>query len=132
MKHPIGMDRRSFVQMVGTTALWRAVGSRFGSSESPGAPTRTAGVAYVGGEHGIHVYSIAADERFIIQQTMTCAHPVAMSINGGNLYVANGISEYGSLPRGSVEAYAIDGATGRLEFKNRAPLSLSRNCRWAP
>jgi len=125
MKHPIGMDRRRFVQMVGTTALLRAVGGRFGWAASLGAPTRTARFAYLGGEHGIHVYSIAADERFIIQQTMACAHPVAMAINGGNLYVANGVSEFGSLPRGSVEAYAIDGATGRLEFKNRAPLSLS-------
>ena len=63
--------------------------------------------------------------RFIKQQTMASAHPVAMAISDGNLYVANGVSEYGSLPRGSVEAYAIDAATGRLEFKNRVPLSLS-------
>jgi YVTN family beta-propeller protein len=48
-----------------------------------------------------------------------------MAIRGGHLYVANGISEYGNLPRGSVEAYAIEAATGRLEFKNRVPLSLS-------
>ena len=125
MKQPIGMDRRRFVQMVGTTALWRAVGSRFVWSESPGAPTRTARFAYVGGEQGIHVYSIAADERFIKQQMMASAHPVAMAISDDHLYVANGVSEFGSLPRGSVEAYAIDAATGRLELKNRVPLSLS-------
>jgi 6-phosphogluconolactonase len=125
MKQPIGMDRRRFVQMVGTTALWRAVGGRFGWAESPGAPTRTARFAYVGGEQGIHVYSIAADERFIKQQMMASAHPVAMAISDDHLYVANGVSEFGSLPRGSVEAYGIDPASGRLEFKNRAPLSLS-------
>jgi 6-phosphogluconolactonase (cycloisomerase 2 family) len=71
------------------------------------------------------VYSIAADERFIKQQTIASAHPVTMAISDVNLYVANGVSEYGSLPRGSVEAYGIDAATGQLELKNRAPLSLS-------
>jgi len=48
-----------------------------------------------------------------------------MAISRGNLFVANGVSEYGSLPRGSVQAYAIDGATGHLALKNRVPLSLS-------
>ncbi len=119
------MDRRRFVQMMGSTALLVDVGSRFGWTASLGAPTRKAKFAYIGGEHGIHVYSIAADGAFIKQQTIASAHPVAMAISDGNLYVANGISEYGSLPRGSVEAYVIDAATGRLELINRAPLSLS-------
>ena len=39
---------------------------------------------------------------------LASALPVAMAISGGRLYVANGVSEYGNLPRGSVEAYAID------------------------
>ena len=125
MKHPIGIDRRRFVQMVGTTALLRAVGGRFGEAASLSAPKGTARFAYVGGDEGIHVYSIAADERFIKQQMMASPHPVAMAISDDHLYVANGVSEFGSLPRGSVEAYVIDAATGRLEFKNRAPLSLS-------
>jgi 6-phosphogluconolactonase len=125
MKQPIGLDRRRFVQMVGGVSLLGAVGSRLGLAASLGAPTRTAKFAYIGAEDGIHVYSIAADERFIEEQTIASAHPVAMAISHGNLYVANGISEYGGLPRGSVEAYAIDAATGQLEFKNRAPLSLS-------
>ena len=125
MKQPIGLDRRRFVQMVGGTSLLGAVGGRFGWAASLGAPTRTAKLAYIGAERGIHVYSIAADERFIKQQAIASAHPVAMAISGGNLYVANGVSEYGSLPRGSVQAYAIDGATGHLALKNRVPLSLS-------
>src|SRR5713226_5071764 len=123
MKQPIGLDRRRFVQMVGSASLLGAVGSRHGWATSLGASTRTAKFAYIGGEHRIHVYSIDADERFIKQQTIASAHPVAMAISDGNLYVVNGISEYGSLPRGSVEAYAIDAATGQLEFKNRAALS---------
>jgi 6-phosphogluconolactonase len=125
MKRSIGLDRRRFVQMMGSTSFLGAVGSRFGWAAALGAPTRTARFAYIGGESGIHVYSIAADERFIKRQTIASAHPVAMAISGRNLYVANGVSEYGSLPRGSVEAYGIDAATGQLELKNRAPLSLS-------
>jgi 6-phosphogluconolactonase (cycloisomerase 2 family) len=125
MRQPIGWDRRRFVQTVGGTLLLEAVGGRFGWAASLGASTRPAKFVYIGGEQGIHVYSIAADERFIKQQTMASAHPVAMAIGDGNLYVANGVSEYGSLPRGSVEAYIIDAATGQLELKNREPLSLS-------
>jgi 6-phosphogluconolactonase len=125
MKQPSGLDRRRFVQLMGTTALLRAAGGQFGWAASLGDPARTARFAYVGGEQGIHVFTIAAGERFIKQQTMASAHPVALAISDGNLYVANGVSEYGNLPRGSVEAYGIDEASGRLEFKNRAPLSLS-------
>jgi 6-phosphogluconolactonase len=125
MKPPIRLDRRRFVQMMGSASLLGAVGSRHGWATLLRAPMRTAKFAYIGAEHEIHVYSIAEDERFIKQQTIASAHPVAMAISDGNLYVANGVSEYGGLPRGSVEAYAIDPATGRLKLKNRVPLSLS-------
>jgi 6-phosphogluconolactonase len=116
------MNRRRFLQMVGSTSLLGA--ARPGWASLIAAPRRSRFV-YIGAADGIHVYSITADQRFIHQQTMASAHPVAMAIGGGHLYVANGISEYGNIPRGSVEAYAIDAATGRLEFKNRVPLSLS-------
>jgi 6-phosphogluconolactonase len=125
MKRPIGWDRRRFLQMVASASLWGAVGSPIACAARLGASTRTAKFVYIGTEHGIHMYSIADGERFIKGQTIASAHPVAMAISCGNLYVANGISEYGSLPRGSVEAYAIDAATGQLELKNRVPLSLS-------
>ncbi len=82
--------------------------------------------AYIGAEHGIHVYSIAADERFIKRaDDFERASRGAWRSSDGHLYVANAVSEYGNLPRGSVEAYVIDAATGRLEFRNRVPLSLS-------
>jgi 6-phosphogluconolactonase len=123
MKQPIVWDRRRFLQLVGSTSLLGAVRGRFGWASSLGA--RRARFAYIGAEHGVHVYSIAADSRFIKRQTISSAHPVAMAIHEGNLYVANAVSEYGNLPRGSVEAYVIDVVTGRLEFRNRVPLSLS-------
>jgi 6-phosphogluconolactonase len=125
MKQPITFDRRRFAQMMGSTSLLGAVGSRLSWVAWLDAPTRPARLAYIGAEHGIHVYSIAANGRFIKQQTIASNHPAAMAIRNEHLYVANGVSEFGGLPRGSVEAYAIDAATGRLEFKNCVPLSLS-------
>jgi 6-phosphogluconolactonase len=116
------MNRRRFLQMVGSTSLSRVV--RPGWASLIAAPRR-ARFAYVGAADGIHVYSISADQRFTHEQTMASAQPVAMASHSGHLYVANGVSAYGNLPRGSVEAYAVDPATGRLEFKNRVPLSLS-------
>jgi 6-phosphogluconolactonase len=111
------MNRRRFLQMAGSASLlsvtrfgWASPQSRF---------------VYIGAPDGIHVYSITADGRFIHEHTIASAYPVAIAIGVGHLYVANGISEYGNLPRGSVEAYAIDPETGRLEFRNRIPLSLS-------
>jgi 6-phosphogluconolactonase (cycloisomerase 2 family) len=56
---------------------------------------------------------------------MASALPVAMAISGGYLYAANGVSQHGNLPRGSVEAYTINATTGQLALKNRVPLSLS-------
>jgi 6-phosphogluconolactonase len=125
MRQPIGWDRRRFLQMAASASLGGAVASRFGWAASPGTPARAARFAYVGGEHGIDGYAIADDGRFMKQQMIASAHPVAMAVKHGNLYVANGVSEFGSLPRGSVEAYAIDASTGQLQLKNRAGLSLS-------
>jgi 6-phosphogluconolactonase len=122
MKQPIKFSRRHFVQLAGSASLLSAAGSRFGW-----ATTRTGGArfAYVGTEQAIHLYSISEDGHFVLRQTMATARPVAMTISGGHLYAANGVSEYGNLPRGSVESYTINAMTGQLALKNRVPLSLS-------
>jgi 6-phosphogluconolactonase len=125
MKRTVEWNRRRFLQLMAGASPLGIVGSRFGWALSLAAPARKANFAYIGAEHEIHVYSIVADERFIRQQTIVSAHPVAMAISCGNLYVANGVSEFGNLPCGSVEAYGIDASTGRLELKNRVALSLS-------
>jgi 6-phosphogluconolactonase len=114
----IELDRRRFLQIAGSASLVGAVGGRLGWAS-------TARFVYIGAEDAIHVYSVSADDRLVERQTVASAVPVAMAIRGGRLYVANGVSLYGNLPRGSVEAYAIDQATGRLDLTNRAPLSLS-------
>lgn len=125
MKRTVEWDRRRFLRLMAGTSSLGIAGSRFGWAVSLAAPARKASFAYIGAEDEIHVYSIAADERFIWQQTIVSAHPVAKAISGGNLYVANGVSKFGNLPCGSVEAYGIDASTGRLELKNRVALSLS-------
>ena len=114
----IELDRRRFLQIAGSASLVGAVGGRFGWAS-------TARLVYIGAEDAIHLYSVSADDRLVERQTVVSALPVAMAIRGGRLYVANGVSLYDNLPRGCVEAYAIDQATGRLEWMNRAPLSLS-------
>jgi 6-phosphogluconolactonase len=125
MKQPIRLDRRRFAQIMGGASLLGAIGSRLGSVVWLGAQTCPARLAYIGVAQGIQVYSIAANGHFIKQQAVASQHPVAMAIRKEHLYVVNGVSEFDGLPRGSVEAYAIDAVTGRLEFKNRLPLSLS-------
>jgi 6-phosphogluconolactonase len=119
---PILWSRRHFVRMAGSTPLLAAIG---GWPASPVFPSDSPRFAYIGGEQGIEVYSIAAGGSFSKQQTIASAYPVAMAISGRTLYVANGISDYGGLPCGSVEAYFISPATGQLQLKNRVPLSLS-------
>lgn len=122
MKQAIKFNRRHFMQLAGSASLLTAAGSRFGWAATRPDPAR---FAYIGAEHAIHLYSISDDERFVLRQTVASAHPVAMAISKGHLYVANGVSHYGNLPRGSVEAYAVDAKTGRLALINRVPLSLS-------
>jgi len=88
MKRTVEWDRRRFLQLMASTSSLGIAGSRFGWAVSLAAPARKANFAYIGAEREIHVYSIAADEHFISQQTIFSAHPVAMAISGGNLYVA--------------------------------------------
>lgn len=125
MRRTVEWDRRRFLQLMGGASTLGFAGSQFGWSASQAVPARKANYAYIGAEHEIHVYSLVAGERFIRQQTIVSANPVAMAISGGNLYVSNGVSKFGNLPCGSVEAYGIDASTGRLELKNRVALSLS-------
>lgn len=125
MKQPIEWNRRRFLQMMGSASLLEAGGLRLSWAGSLGASAREANYFYIGTEHEIHVYSVLGDKRLEKRQTIASSHPAAMTISGGNLYVANGVSQFGSLPCGSVEAYGIEAATGRLELKNRVALSLS-------
>jgi 6-phosphogluconolactonase len=116
------LDRRRFLQMAGSASFLSAFGSGLGWAASQARKTQ---FAYIGSENAIHVHSISEHGRLLELQTVSSARPVAMAISQEKLYVANGVSEFGNLPRGSVEAYSIDAATGRLAWVNRVPLSLS-------
>jgi 6-phosphogluconolactonase len=122
MKQPMELDRRRFLQLAGSACLL-SMGD--GPAAWPAERTNTARFVYVGLERAIHQYSISKSGRFVLQQTIASARPVAMAISGVYLYVANGVSHHGNLPRGSVEAYTIDATSGQLVLKNRVPLSLS-------
>jgi 6-phosphogluconolactonase (cycloisomerase 2 family) len=50
---------------------------------------------------------------------------LALDASGRFLYAVNEVDEYEGLPSGTVEAYAIDAADGRLKLINRQRLSLS-------
>lgn len=115
----IEVDRRRFLQMAGSASFLSAMGGRVGWAALQSR------FAYIGTDDAIRVYSVSAQGRLLELQTVSSARPVAMAIGHGKLYVANGVSEFGNLPRGSVEAYTIDAATGRLAWMNRVPLSLS-------
>lgn len=118
----IELDRRRFLQMAGSASLLSAAGGRLGwaSLQPPSAR-----FAYIGTEDAIHVHSLSARGHWFELQAVSSARPVAMAIGKGKLYVANGVSQFENLPRGSVEAYAMDSVTGRIEWMDRVPLSLS-------
>ena len=59
-------------------------------------------------------------------RTHACAFAlVLLSHTQRTLYVANDVGTYTGLPRGTVEAFAIDPFDGRLTLLGRQPLSLS-------
>jgi 6-phosphogluconolactonase len=116
------LDRRRFLQIAGSASLLSAADARLGWAQ----PQRQAGqFAYIGTATAIHAFGIADRGSFPQLQTVSTARPGAMAIFGHRLYVANDVSQFEHLPRGTVEAYAIDPVSGHLTFLNRVPLSLS-------
>jgi 6-phosphogluconolactonase len=118
----IEVNRRRFLQMAGSASLLSAAGGRLGWAVSKADRPR---FAYVGTEDAIHVFSIASGLRLVELQKISAVHAAAMVLGEGKLYVANGVSQFENLPRGSVTAYAIDRVSGCVEQINRVPLSLS-------
>ena len=130
MTKPGSITRRSFSRMAGMAALsvrtvWLSAANRSRSSiESNGS-----GFAFLGafGERqGIHVYAVSGDQWRFLQFAPSDA-PVSMALhrNGRWLYVLNGVSEFGGLPCGSVEAFNFDAQSGLLTPLGHQALSLS-------
>ncbi|HEY7210141.1 MAG TPA: beta-propeller fold lactonase family protein [Bryobacteraceae bacterium] len=81
---------------------------------------------YVLSAESIDVVAIQGGQRFRLQR-IASRGPSALAFHpsGRFLYVTNDVAEHENLPRGTLEAYAIDGYDGRLKFLARQPLSLS-------
>lgn len=132
-----GLNRREFIKRVG----WSSVaGAYWGSNSilSSGAVAETVSsrprFAFVGSasesmkgvEQGIHVFAINP-RGWKRVQFVASAHPAALVVHPHKpvLYVANAIEQHEGLPCGTIEAYAIDGFSGRLAMLKRQRLSLS-------
>lgn len=112
------MNRRTFLQ----SAAWVPILGAFDPSTLRAEPA----FAYVATPDAICVFAIKA-HKWTLLQTIPSRAPSFLAIHPErkHLYAANEIDEYEGVPRATVEAYAIDAITGRLEFLNRRPLSLS-------
>lgn len=75
----------------------------------------------------IHVFQVSAHGAWKLIQSVPSRAPssLAVSADGGTLFVANRVRRYLTHPTGSVESYRIDRATGRLQLISRRALALS-------
>jgi 6-phosphogluconolactonase len=87
---------------------------------------RTTPTFYEGRVDCIEVVRIESGRKRKIQ-VVPSTHPSGFAIDPfrHRLFVTNDIDEYEALPTGSIESYAIDPATGRIELRDRRALSLS-------
>jgi len=127
---PALLNRRGFVQMAGMTALGlqaKGLHSTFGSANTgrPYSP-HFVYVGVMGRTSGIHVFA-AQGKQWRLLQVVASEAPVSLALHpsGGSLYVLNEVAEYRNLPRGSIEAYAVDTKTGMLTLLGREALALS-------
>src|SRR5260370_5325147 len=123
MKQRALWSRREFVQGMSLAA----VGSRL--PRPIGASPLKPRFAYVGSgdsTQSIAVFAIQGDHWTPVH-TVSSERPTALALHPSRhlLYVANEVDSYQGLPSGTLEAYAIDPASGRLTLLNRQPLSLS-------
>jgi 6-phosphogluconolactonase (cycloisomerase 2 family) len=75
----------------------------------------------------IHVFRVPADGAWTLVQSVATRAPssLAVSHDGGTLFVANRVRRHQSRPAGSVESYRIGRRTGKLEITSRRSLALS-------
>lgn len=131
--------RRSFIQFAGglsaasaagpwLSAIGAATGGDAARYAYVGTYTRDAPGGTAGGpaSAGIHVFAMRA-EGWRLVQVVESDNPSYLAVHPSRrfLYAINEIDQWQGLPRGTVEAYAIDIADGRLRLLNRQALSLS-------
>jgi 6-phosphogluconolactonase (cycloisomerase 2 family) len=95
---------------------------------APSPVPRFAYVACDGDPKGaIHVFQVPARGAWRPVQSVASRAPSSLAVtnDGRTLFVANRVSQYRNRPAGSVEAYRIDPATGKLQLLSRRSLALS-------
>ena len=125
-------SRRRFVGVMGGSSLLSFAGPLLRPVTAwAGATAPAARFAYVASdaarEGAIHVFQVRADEAWRHVQSIETMTPSALAVSsdGGTLFVANRVHRYLNRPAGSVESYAIDRATGKLQLISRKSLALS-------
>lgn len=115
------MNRRTFLQNAACTPVLGAI-APFTLRARSAVPV----FAYAGSEDAIHAFAIGKSGWKLLE-TVPSRSPSFLSVHPGGkyLYAANEIDEHEGNPQATVEVYGVDAATGRLEFLNRRPLSLS-------
>src|SRR5579883_1953125 len=131
MSRNTSCSRRAFLQGIGYSSALGLLSKSIPAQNSllPVTPIEFAYVASAGSckdDSGIHVFEVRGGE-WKWKQWVQSQAPTSLTLhpNRRALYVANEISEYRGLPRGTVEAYKIDANDGTLDQINRQPLSLS-------
>ncbi len=121
---PGGVSRRGFLRI----AALSQVGVRAGWLLSPLQPRRLhyAFVGTTGETRGVSIYAVEGT-RWNLQHDVPGEAPVSLALHPSRqvLYVLHDTSVYEGLPRGFVEAFKVDAATGRLTLLGRQGLSLS-------
>ena len=126
MKQRTTLNRRNFVQLMGTASLG-VVGARASWLAAETSPARFAYAGYATSEgHGIQVFSVKG-ARWTPTQTVASVSPAFLALDPTQrfLYAVNDKDTHEGLPMGTIEAYAIDAHDGGLTLLNRQPLSLS-------
>lgn len=127
-----GYSRRSFVGAMGSSSMIGLAGpllprvAAWAATSSP--VVRFAYVASNADSNAaIHVFHVPADGAWMLVQSVATRAPssLAVSHDGGTLFVANRVRRHQSRPAGSVESYRIDRCTGKLELISRRALALS-------
>ena len=122
MKQRMTLNRRNFVQLMGSASLGVA-GSRASWLAAETSPVR---FAYAGQKDGIQVFAVKGG-RWTWTQTVASVSPVFLALDPTQrfLYAMNDKEVHEGLPTGTIEAYAISTHDGVLTLLNRQPLSLS-------
>jgi 6-phosphogluconolactonase (cycloisomerase 2 family) len=109
----------------------RFLQSMFSASVVGSLPAGSPAFGYVGSARQnessqIQVFRVEGQHWTPLQRVASHA-PTAFALHpsGQILYVANAVSLYAGLPRGTVEVFSIDRQTGNLSLVQRTPLSLS-------